>query len=201
MSIKAAWYLSVLILGAMVIHASASENSGDYVDPITSAQLEKLLLELQSMENTALDGIKLPPIDQITQLRHALQALQKNWANCTKQSSVSSAVKVQVTKPSGPVKPNTTPPGQVDIASMQKATEQSHLPGPPTKEAQTVSSSPQTDIEYPHSLRTTMEYLDFIQRDLSNTQADTLEIINKLRQARLGLEQTKKDMECSDKND
>ena len=198
MSNRATRYLSVLILSATVTYAPASQNSGEYVDPITNPQLEKLISEFQSMEDRALDGIKLPSIDQITKLRNTLQELERNWASCTKQRSVSSAAQVQVANPSGPVKPNSTPPNQAEIANMQKATEQSHLPGPPIEKAQTVSPSPQTGVEYPQSPTTTAEYLDFIQRDLSSAQPDTLEILIKLRQARFSLEQTKKDIECSD---
>lgn len=201
MRIKAARYLSVLILSAIVTYASASENSGEYVDPITSSQLEKLLLEFQSMENRALDGIKLPSSDQITKLRNTLQELEKNWVSCTKQSPVSSAAQAQVASPSGPVRPNSDPPGQIEIAKMQEATEQSHLPGPPIEETQPVSPPSQTDVEYPKSLEITVEYLDSIERDLSSAQPDTLKILNRLRQARLDLEQAKKDMECSNEND
>lgn len=201
MSNRAAQYLSVLILSAIVTCAPASQNSGEYVDPKTNPQLEKLLLEFESMEDRALDGIDLPSIDQITKLRDTLQEIERNWASCTNQRSGSSTAQVQVANPSGPVKPNSKPPGQEDIANMQKATEQSHLPGPPVKEAQSVSPSPQADVEYPQSLETTMEYLDFIERDLASAEPDTLRILNSLRQAHLSLEQTKKGIECSDKSD
>lgn len=198
MSNRTAQYLSVLILSAVVTCAPASETSGKSVDPIMNLQLEKLLLEFETMENGALADINLPSVDQIVTLRHSLQEVQEHLANCTVQVSTASSAPVQMAQPSGPVEPNTTPPSQEEIAKMQNATVQSHLPGPTIKKGQPVTPSTHHTVENSQPLETAIEQLDLVERDLSGAQPDKLGILNMLRQVRLNLEKTQKDIECPD---
>jgi len=198
MSNRTAQYLLALILSAVVTCASASGASGKSVDPIMDLQLEKLILEFETMENGALGAIKLLSVDQIVTLRQSLQEIQEQRANCTVEVSSTSSTQVQISGPSGPVEPNTTPPSQEEIAKMQNATVQSHLPGPPVQEAQPVTPAIHNTVENSQPLETAIEQLDLVERDLSGAQPDKLGILNTLRQVRLNLEKAQKDFECPD---